>query len=342
MRLVAAGAAVTLAVALCTAGAALAADVRAATAPPLVTPYKDVTRGLGSAQPLIADEGAPATLIWAFATGECGQEQWGEPGSIDTEAFARANVARAAATGRRYIVSTGGALGIFTCGSSEGLARFVARYDSPLLAGLDFDIEGAQTPEQIRSLVAQLAPLARARPELRLSFTLATHAGSDGASRGLNATGRAVLAALREHRMERAVINLMVMNYGEPSARWCVPRRAKAGTAPSCDMARSALQAVQHLRRQHGVPLSRIAVTAMPGENDVERNVFTLADARLLTREARRLGLEGLHWWSLDRDRPCAQGEPRVSPHCHALPATPADGGGATGVGAFGAIFLGQ
>ena len=292
----------------------LAALPLLAAAAPWHGPYKDVTRGLAHPEPVIA---TPAwhrtgdTLFWAFATGECGQERWGD---VDTDAFARANVARAVQQGQRYVVSTGGALGIFTCGSDDGMARFVARYDSPMLAGLDFDIEGAQTPEQIDALVQRLTGLQRQRPALRISFTLATHAGSDADRRSLNATGQQVLQALQRHGLEQAVINLMVMNYGEADARWCVVRQGR------CDMGRSAVQAVHNLHRQHGVPMHRIAVTAMPGENDVAGNVFTLTDARRLARAAQRLGLAGVHHWSLDRDQPCPAGEPRVSPACHALP----------------------
>lgn len=278
-------------------------------------PYKDVTRGLDAATLRIALPAwqRPGQLLhWAFATGECGAERWAE--GIDAEAFARANVAAAQAAGQRYVVSTGGALGIFTCGSDDGMARFVARYDSPLLAGLDFDIEGEQTVAQIRALVDRLVVLQARRPQLGVSFTLATHAGSDGARRGLNATGHQVLHALREAGLQRWVINLMVMNYGEADPRWCVVRAGR------CDMGRSAVQAVRNLHERHGVPLSQIALTVMPGENDVAGNVFTPADARFVAAAARRMGLAGLYHWSIDRDQPCARGEPRVSPHCHALP----------------------
>lgn len=289
----------------------------AVAAAPWAGPYKDVTRGLGSPQPVIATptwHQRHDTLIWAFATGECGQERWGE---VDTDAFAAANVAQAVQQGQRYVISTGGALGIFTCGSDEGMARFLARYDSPLLAGLDFDIEGAQTPKQIDALVARLAVVQRQRPGLRLSFTLATHGGSDADRRSLNGTGQRVLQALKSAGLHHAVINLMVMNYGEADPRWCVVREGR------CEMGRSALQAARNLHRQYGVPYARIALTAMPGENDVAGNVFTRRDARRLARGARRLGLAGVHHWSIDRDQPCPPGEPRVSPGCHALPDLP-------------------
>lgn len=297
----------------------LAALLATGTAQALQTgPYKDVTRGLDPTTLRIA---MPAwqrpgqVLHWAFATGECGSERWAE--GVDAEAFARANVAAARAAGQRYVVSTGGALGIFTCGSDEGMARFLARVDSPQLVGLDFDIEGEQTVAQIRALVDRLVVLQARRPRLTFGFTLATHAGSDADRRGLNATGYQVLHALRESGLQRWVINLMVMNYGPADPRWCVVRQGR------CDMGRSAVQAVRNLHERHGVPLSQIAITVMPGENDVAGNVFTPADARHVAAAARRLGLAGLYHWSIDRDQPCPEGEPRVSPRCHALPGVP-------------------
>lgn len=344
------------AVASCVRGRALLLALAAAAAAPCgpaaagevaLWPYKDVTLGIDAAVPRIVlpawAERDRGPLIWAFATGECGEERWGP---FDTDAFARLNVGEWSAAGRPYIVATGGEAGIFTCGSSnkEGLARFVARYDSPAWRGVDFDIEGRQTSAQIRDLVAMARYLHALRPRLRLSFTLATHAGSDGSARSLNATGAAVLRSLREARLlEHAVINLMVMNYGPADARWCVPARAAstataparaasspAAPAPSaslpvssparCDMGASAEQAVRNVSRRFGIALRRIAATAMLGENDVEGNRFDEADARRLRRRAQQLGLEALHYWSLDRDQACPPQSPRVSSTCHALP----------------------
>jgi chitinase len=287
-------------------------------------PYQDVSRGIETRGPQALriarlpwdrDGRRGRTLSWAFATGECGHERWGD---FDTVAFAKRNVADFAHAGLPYIVATGGEAGVFTCASVAGMRRFVARYDSPQLAGLDFDIEGRQTPRQIVTLVRAAAGMQRSRPSLRVSFTLATHAASDGTLRSLNATGEAVLAALAAARFDRAVVNLMVMNYGPADARWCVP--AGSGAQARCDMGRSALQAARNVHAKYGVPYDRMALTAMIGENDVAGNVFTPADAGEVARGVRELGLAGLHYWSLHRDRPCDAGAPRVSPDCHGLP----------------------
>lgn len=279
-------------------------------------PYKDVSIGIDPAAPRIAALPLPLKVVtWAFATGECGEERWAP--HVDTDAFARLNLAAYRASGTGYIVSTGGEAGIFTCASDAGMARFLARYDSPQLRGLDFDIEGQQTPAQITSLVQRLRTLQRQRPGLRLSFTLATFAASDGSQRSLNALGERVHQAIRDNGLEGAVYNLMVMNYGPPNPAHCVVKDGH------CDMGASALQAARNLHQRHGVPFHQIALTAMLGENDVAGNVFTLADAELLKRGAAALGLAGVQHWSLDRDTPCPAGAPRVSPTCHALPGVP-------------------
>ncbi len=295
----------------------LALATTATVAAPWTGAYKDVSLGIDAATPRIAE---PAwmppprrgeVLVWAFATGECGRERWGD---FDTEAFARLNVAAHEAAGRDYIVSTGGAVGVFSCDDDAAMLRFVERYAGPRLRGIDFDIEGAQTPAQIEALVQRAKAVQQRWPALRLSFTVATHAAVDGSRRSLNATGEAVLASLRRARLDDAVINLMVMNYGKPDTRFCVPHRGR------CDMARSARQALANVHLKYGLPYRQLAVTLMLGENDVEANATSVADAAAVARHARRLGLAGLHWWSLDRDRACPAGEPRLSPRCHALP----------------------
>ena len=200
----------------------------------LASAYKDVSLHADAADPRIAVRAADRAtralpdvalhgraLIWAFATGACGQERWGD---FDTARFAETNVAAFVAAGVDYVVSTGGEAGIFHCDDDAAMERFVARYDSPRLVGLDFDIEGRQTPAQIDALVRSAVAAQQRRPRLRLSVTLATHAASDGSQRSLNATGEAVLDALRRHHADRVVVNLMVMNYGAADARWCVVR----------------------------------------------------------------------------------------------------------------------
>lgn len=249
-------------------------------------------------------------LTLAFASGECGQEKWGD---LAAQAVADTNIAALHRAGLPYIISTGGEGNIFTCGSDAAMEQFVARYESPMLLGFDFDIEAGQTPEMVRSLLQRIKVAQQRRPQLRISFTVATHAASDAGEASLNAQGQLVLDAIREVQLAPYFINLMVMNYGPAKPAHCVVRDGR------CDMAASAGQAVRNLHRRYGIPMAQIEITAMLGVNDVVENVFTPADATALARLARQEKLGGLHFWSLDRDGPCAGDATAVSPTCSSL-----------------------
>ena len=249
-------------------------------------------------------------ITLAFASGECGRETWGD---LPANAVADANIAALNRAALPYIISTGGEGNIFTCNSDGAMEAFVARYESPMLRGFDFDIEAGQTPDMIRSLLQRIKVAQMRRPHLRMSFTVATHAASDASQASLNAQGQQVLAAIREVKLSTYFINLMVMNYGPAQPANCVVRAGR------CDMAASAAQAVQNLHNRYGVPKEQIEVTAMLGINDVTENIFTPADATALARLVRQERLGGLHFWSLDRDGPCAGGATAVSPTCSSL-----------------------
>lgn len=324
--------AIATAVALGSLSTTTGAHERRASERFVYSPYKDVTISFnnvtheitsaasGASSPLIVNGRStlPASvkaLTWAFAVGECGEEHWM---GVDAQKFAQANVPAFNAAGVDYIVSTGGAKGVFTCGSDAGMEAFIARYSSPQLIGFDFDIEGPQTQEQIDSLMQRIRTAGEKHPHLRMSFTIATLAASDGSRSSLNATAERVLAALRKHGPRHYVINLMVMDYGPAKPSNCVVAKGR------CDMAASALQAARNVSRKYGVPLSRIELTPMIGVNDVVENVFTLDDAKALAGLVRRHRMAGLHFWSLDRDTPCTGGTNDVSPTCHSLPDGPA------------------
>ena len=108
----------------------------------------------------------------------------------------------------------------------------------------------------------------------------------------------------------------MVMNFGKAEQGSCMVRSGQ------CDMTASAIRAVNNLSRKYHLPLRRIEVTPMIGVNDETSNVFTLDDARKLASFARSYGLGGLHFWSLNRDRPCARATASVSAICNSLPST--------------------
>jgi len=300
----------------------------------LFSPYKDVTINMnwntdqmqsaveGTAIPVVGSGSLvsqyipklPAITV-AFATGTCGSETWG---GVSGAGWAAENIPQLQNAHLNYVVSTGGAAGTFSCGSTAGMESFIARYASPNLVGIDFDIEGGQTQSDIQSLVNAAAGAQSQYPNLQFSFTLATLAASDGSYGGVNSLGNEVVQAVLGSSLKKYVINLMTMDFGNASSSVCVV------VSGSCEMAQSAIQAVANLEHTYGIPASKIAVTPMIGLNDNTSETFTAADVDTLTKYATGNGLAGLHFWSLDRDTPCATTTTWASPTCNSVSGTTA------------------
>ena len=299
------------------------------------SPYKDTsinlnwntnvatTRVSGSPVALATDlvaHGAPAVTL-AFATGECGTENWG---GVSGGAMAAANVDLLNAAGVDYILATGGAAGSFTCGSDAGMSAFIERWASPHLIGIDFDIEAGQSQAVINALVQRIKAAHLHYPGLRFSLTIATLANNNGAStaqslgsglaQSLNAYGVWTMQAAQNiigSWPSYLTVNLMTMDYGAAGSGVCI---VSGGV---CDMGQSAIQAAYNLHDQWGVPFANIELTPMIGGNDVSSEHFTLADVDTMTSFAVSHNLAGIHYWSYDRDTDCAQGY--ASPTCNSV-----------------------
>jgi hypothetical protein len=239
--------------------------------------------------------------------------------------MATANLSTLSSSGIKYILSTGGAAGSFTCGSDSGFATFVNRWASPNLVGVDFDIEAGQSPSVIQDLVSRIKAAHGTFPCLRFSLTIATLANNNGSGTAqslgagvqdsLNAYGDEVLAAVQSSFGSSwpsyVTVDLMVMDYGSPSSGVCV---VSGGT---CQMGQSALQAAYNLHDKWGVPWSAIELTPMIGQNDASSEQFTLGDADTVAHFAIQMGLAGVHYWSYDRDVDCGQGS--ASATCNSM-----------------------
>ena len=300
----------------------------------LFSPYKDVTINMnwntdqmqsaveGSAIPVVGSGSLVSTyapklpaITLAFATGACGSENWG---GVQGASFASANIPQLQAAGLNYVVSTGGQAGTFTCASTAGMEAFIARYSSAHLVGIDFDIEGGQSASDIQNLVASAAGAQAQYPKIQFSFTLATLGASDGSFGGVNSLGNEVVQAVLGSSLKNYVINLMTMDFGGASSGVCVV------VSGSCEMAQSAEQAVKNLEHTYGIPAGKIAVTPMIGLNDNTSETFTAADVDTLSSYVKSNGLAGLHYWSLDRDTPCASATGFASPTCNSVSGTTA------------------
>jgi hypothetical protein len=299
----------------------------------LFSPYKDVTISMnwnsnvmstavtGTPSPLLSVLPAKVPAVtWAFATGECGKENWA---GIQPDVLVQANLQAFVDTGIDYVVSTGGAAGAFTCSSEAGMRAFIDRYASSRLVGIDFDIEAGQSQAAIASLVRQVAAVQSDYPNLRFSFTVATLGSSDGTVTStpygdLNVTGYNVVKAVQQYGIANYTINLMVMDYGTANAGNCVVVNGK------CDMGQTAIQAAKNLKARYGIPYERIELTPMIGVNDVSDELFSLQDTGTMVQWALANGIAGLHFWSADRDTPCSQTS--ASPICSSVPSVPAWG----------------
>ena len=141
--------------------------------------------------------------------------------------------------------------------------------------------------------------LQAARPEVEISFTLPvmpTGLVDVGANDTVTLLRTTAQAGVRVKH-----VNLMTMDYGNvPGA-----------------MGDLAVQAVQSTLAQlrtvwptatdaelYGV----LGATPMIGQNDVAGEVFTLADAQILTTFAQSHGLGLVSFWAINRDQPCRGG----------------------------------
>ena len=89
-------------------------------------------------------------------------------------------------------------------------------------------------------------------------------------------------------------------------------------------MGQTAIQAARNLQAKYGVPFDRVELTPMIGVNDVTDELFSLQDTDVMVQWARANRLAGLHFWSIDRDRPCSLAY--ASPICSSVPDVPVRG----------------
>ncbi len=304
----------------------------------IFSPYKDVTINMNWNTNVISTKvtspTATAPLVQvrnnslknlnnislAFASGNCGSETWA---GVSPDALATANLQNFASNGIYYTISTGGQAGAFTCNDNanhDGIRKFMQRYYTTSMVGLDLDIENSMDATSLANLMNAMKWVQDNYPAVNISLTLATLAGQtggaaipdDGRTGGMNAV-RAIQAA----GVTKYSINLMTMDYGSPaSASVCV---VQGGL---CQMGLSAIQAAQNAITQVKTvdptfSLSRMELTPMIGDNDVRDEIFSLADASTLLTFAQQNKLRALHIWSFDRDTKCSPTTSSASATCN-------------------------
>ena len=239
------------------------------------------------------------TLVWAFATGTCGAESW----AGITNAMEATNVQPFINAGKNYIISTGGANGVFDCPSGSALVSFINRYNSANLVGIDFDIEGGQSQQVIDNLINATKTAQASFPNLVFSFTIQSLGTTAANPITGGSVGTTVVSEIKRLGLSgNYVVNLMAMDYGSTNPNNCVVVNSK------CDMGQSAVQAAQALNQQSGIPMNHIGLTVDIGQNDTQDEVMSVANVDTVCNFAKSSGLRVVRFWSFDRDTPNGTG----------------------------------
>jgi hypothetical protein len=212
------------------------------------------------------------------------------------------------------IISFGGAsgtelaLGCTTVSSLQAAYQSVLnkyRVNSSTPVRLDFDIEGGATTDQasITRRNQALRNLKAANPGLVISYTLPV------LPTGLVASGVNILNSVRADGLSLDVVNVMAMDYG--------PANDNGG-----QMGLNAQLAASNTRNQvlaAGLTAT-IGVTPMIGINDVNTEIFQLADAQSLLNFANANSyITRLSMWSVARDNGSCAGQGFASPVCSGI-----------------------
>jgi hypothetical protein len=268
--------------------------------------YKDVTlnadfnTGLqrsgvtGTVQP-VTSAMPNQTLVWAFATGDCTNENWA--GISPT--MEATNVQAFVNAGKHYILSTGGANGSFTCSSGSGLIGFINRYNSSNLVGVDFDIEQGQGQQLIDDLINSTKAAQQQFPNLVFSFTIQSLGTTAANPITGGSAGTTVVNEIKRLGLGgNYVVNLMTFDYGSTNPNNCVVANNL------CDMGNSAIAAAQALNQQSGIPFNHIGVTMMIGRADTQDEVTSQHDIDTIDAFVLSNGMPLVRYWSFDRDTP--------------------------------------
>jgi len=218
------------------------------------------------------------------------------------------------AAGGDVIISFGGASGTELAQGCTTVSSLQAAYQAVLTkyrvnastpVRLDFDIEGGATTDQasITRRNQALKALKAANPGLVISYTLPV------LPTGLIASGVNILNSVKADGLTLDVVNVMAMDYGSANDN-------------GGQMGLSAQQAASNTHNQvvaAGLSAS-IGVTPMIGINDVNTEIFQLADAQSLLNFANANSyITRIAMWSVARDNGGCANQGFASPTCSGI-----------------------
>ena len=204
----------------------------------------------------------------------------------------------------------------------EAYREVIDRYD---VSVIDLDIEGAgltdlaATARRATALGTLQDEREAAGDELDVWLTLPV------ATSGLTADGLATVSGTIAGGLDLLGVNAMTMNYNSGT-------RAPNMLAQTQQALEATAAQLGDIYARLGTPLdesqrwAHLGATPMIGQNDVDGEVFTLADASGLAELAVKKGLGRVSTWSLNRDQPCGAQFADVAVHsntCSGVPQQP-------------------
>ncbi|GAA4207378.1 glycosyltransferase family 2 protein [Microbispora amethystogenes] len=218
-------------------------------------------------------------------------------------------IAQIRQNGGQAIVSFGGQRNTALDVGCTSVTRLTTAYqyviDQYHLTAIDLDIEGpalddTQARERRAAAVAALQKAAdAAKRKVNVWLTLPVDTS------GLQDNALSAISAMLRNHVSITGINVMTMDFGHAVTDG-------NGLLPSVKDALNATHTqLADLLPRYGVHLTsaqiwqRIGATVMIGQNDVQAQRFTVADAQGLKAFASGTGLGRISMWSLNRDRQC-------------------------------------
>ena len=301
-----------------------------ATEPAGFAPYVDMTlHGKAKNTDNIRQSGARAATLSFIVSGATCQASWGGYyglNSSDSWFDATQLIADIRAAGSEPIISFGGAAGQSLARTCTSPAALAAEYQSVIDAynvrNLDYDIEGSDQadPSSLKRRFQAIAKvqadgIAAGKP-VTISLTLPTMPS------GLTYNGMNVVRSAIANGVDVSVVNVMAMNYYDPSQN------------PAGKLGDFAVQAGENLKvqlttlypnRSEAALYRMVSVTPMIGINDNPVEIFTTADATKLLNWANAKSIGRIAMWSLNRDFQCESPISYASIHCSGVTQTDLD-----------------
>jgi chitinase len=288
-------------------------DITATPSYAFETPVTDDTKNIVLSF-IVAKDGEDCTPSWGsfYTMDEAGT-------SLDLDR----RLARLRQQGGEPIVSFGGLANDELATACTDPEKLVDAYESVIdryeITTIDLDIEAANLSDS--------AAATRRADAIATVQANATAAGDDlavwltlpVAPTGLTEMGTDAVASFLDAGVDLAGVNAMTMDYGASRVEGQTMLEASKASLEQTHRQLGILYEKADIDLTSETLWGKIGATPMVGQNDVESEVFTLADATAFNKYAVAQGVGRMSMWSLNRDKTCGSNYAdtrRVSDSC--------------------------